>query len=205
MVEFQITGVGEVEFALQRIEVHGGTGDGLQAEGGAGQVDVLRDIAGIHGSEFVVGSTVGVLGADEDERDGSRLGKSLTAGNGLKQVLVGDFGQRVGLGVVEADTILGAYIHLDVLHIDGRRSGDFASLLVADTAGGPEQGGKGLQVDLLVAVLALRTALLQGIAQCHGQFVDFRLWQADDILGLHAAHRHEGEREKNHFLHCVVV
>ena len=41
MVEFQITGVSEVEFTLQSVEVHRGTGDGLETEGGAGEVDVL--------------------------------------------------------------------------------------------------------------------------------------------------------------------
>ena len=98
MVEFKIAGVGEVELALQSVEVHRGTGDGLQTEGSAGEVDVLRDVAGIHGTKLVVGSAVRVLGADQHEGDGGRLGKGLTTCNGVKQFFVGHFGQRVGLG-----------------------------------------------------------------------------------------------------------
>ena len=119
MIELQITGLGEVELSLQGIVVHRATGDGLQAEGCAGEVDVLRDIAGIHCSIAVVGRTVTVLGADKDEGDGSRLRKILTACNGFAQVLVGYFRQRVGLRIVEADTCLGADVDLHVLHVDG--------------------------------------------------------------------------------------
>ena len=44
MIEFQIAGLGEIEFALQGVEVHRGTGNGLETKGGAGEVDVLRDV-----------------------------------------------------------------------------------------------------------------------------------------------------------------
>ncbi|MBR1447883.1 MAG: hypothetical protein IJ588_03925, partial [Prevotella sp.] len=46
----------------------------------------------------------------------------------------------------------------------------------------------------------------------HGMFMP--CWGLEDLseservwggLCMHAAHRHEGERDKNHFLHCVVV
>ena len=93
MIELQIAGLSEVEFELQGVEVHCGAGDGLQAEGGAGEVDVLGDVACIHCSEFVVGGAV--------------------------IVLVGDLCQCVGLGIVEADTSLGADVNLHILHVDG--------------------------------------------------------------------------------------
>lgn len=141
-VHNQIILFAEPECLFQDIGIHGGARHGVQSESRADETDVLRYITAVDGTHAAGGSSGEIakltMVAHEYQRDGSRGGESLTAGDGAAQVSLADWLELILFRQIEISAVLADDKDLDVLGVDGGGHRQFPALRPVDAAGRPQ-------------------------------------------------------------------